>query len=54
MGAQAYCEDRSIGIYTTDASWLAVRLCQTFETPDKYEQTHLRMHRCTDEVLDQP
>lgn len=50
MGAQAYCEDRSIGIYTTDASWLAVRLCQTFETPDEYEQAHQGMHGWTDEV----
>ena len=37
MGAQAYTDDSHIELYTSDTSWLAVRLCQTHETADEKE-----------------
>jgi hypothetical protein len=40
VGAQAYTTDKDIGLYTTEASWLAVRLCQKFETPAEHEETY--------------
>lgn len=41
MGAQAYTSDDKDGIYTTDASWLASRLCTAVETDDERKQTWL-------------